>query len=182
MIEPYILVVGQNAPYKNHEGAIRGFAEAFSDQDQIDLIFVQRRGASSDRLNRLVGDLGLANRVHFLPPVEERDLITLYNGAAALLHPSFIEGFGMPLAEAMACGCPVVTSNCSAMPEITGGVALLVDPSSPASIAGALKRVANDAELAETLRIKGVARAEDLNWRKFAEANLEIYRRVLSEV
>jgi glycosyltransferase involved in cell wall biosynthesis len=96
-----------------------------------------------------------------------------------LLHPSFIEGFGNPVAEAMACGCPVVTSNCSAMPEVAGGAALLVDPHDPASIAAALRRVTQDPALAAELRQLGLARAARLDWRAFAAANLALYRKVL---
>ena len=104
----------------------------------------------------------------------------LYCGAEALLHPSFIEGFGNPVAEAMACGCPVVTSDCSAMPEVAGGAALLADPRDPGAIAAALKRAVEDPALAADLRARGLRRAAELDWRAFAAANCALYRRVLS--
>ena len=85
----------------------------------------------------------------------------------------------MPLAEAMACGCPVITSNISAMPEVTGDAALLVDPNNIQSIASALDQLLNMPELAESLHFKGLARAKELDWREFAAANLAIYRDVL---
>ena len=85
----------------------------------------------------------------------------------------------MPLAEAMACGCTVITSNLSAMPEVTGGAALLVDPYDPQSIADALQRVVNDRKLAEEMRRNGLERAAELDWKIFAETNLQIYRKVL---
>ncbi|MEO0057100.1 MAG: hypothetical protein RIT17_537, partial [Pseudomonadota bacterium] len=93
---------------------------------------------------------------------------------AALLHPSFIEGFGNPLAEAMACGCPVVTSNVSAMPEVVDGAALLADPHDPGAIAAALKQAVDDAVLAADLRARGLKRAAELDWRGFAAANLAL--------
>jgi glycosyltransferase involved in cell wall biosynthesis len=176
---PYILAVGQFAPYKNHEGAIRGFAMAFAKDPAIDLVILQRRGAGSDILQQLVNGMGLAGRVHFLPPLEEQDLAAIYSGALALLHPSFKEGFGMPLAEAMACGCPVVTSDLSSMPEVTAGAALLVDPRDPASIAAALRRVVQEPGLARKLRRLSLERARQLDWRIFVDGNLEVYRNVL---
>ncbi|MXO90865.1 glycosyltransferase family 4 protein [Pontixanthobacter aquaemixtae] len=177
----YVLVVGQNAPYKNHEGALRGFARAFANEPDIDLVFVQRRSGSSGPVRRLANTLNLSGRVHFLPSLEERDLATLYSGAMALLHPSFQEGFGMPLAEAMASGLPVITSKCSAMPEVTGGAALLVDPEDSSSIAFALKRVADEPGLADKLRNDGLARAKQLDWHDFAVGNLEVYKHVLGQ-
>ncbi|MDK3159671.1 glycosyltransferase family 1 protein [Kamptonema cortianum] len=173
----YILVVGQGAPYKNHEGAIRAFAMAFELSAGIDLVLVQRRGGRG--LAELIAALNLENRVRVLEAVGREDLVRLYCGAAALLHPSFIEGFGNPVAEAMACGCPVITSNCSAMPEVAGGAALLVDPHDTASIAAALSRVTQDGALAADLRQRGLMRAAELNWIAFAAANLALYRRAL---
>jgi glycosyltransferase involved in cell wall biosynthesis len=175
----YVLTVGQYAPYKNHEGALEGFAHAFSDRPDLDLVFVQRRGARQGLLAERARRLGIADRVHFLPAVDRDTLVALYGHAAALLHPSFCEGFGNPLAEAMACGCPVVTSGLSAMPEVTGGAALLVDPADVGSIAGALRRVVDDPAVAAVMRERALARARSLRWEDFAAANLAIYRRVL---
>lgn len=176
----YVLVVGQGAPYKNHEGALRAFALAFAGRCDMALVLVRRRGGSNAALARLASALGLAERVYFLPVVSRSELVQLYRSAEMLLHPSFIEGFGNPLAEAMACGCPVVTSNCSAMPEVTGRAALLADPHDPGALAAALKRVAEDRALAAELRARGLKRAAALNWRAFAAANLALYRRVLA--
>ncbi len=97
-----------------------------------------------------------------------------------MLHPSFCEGFGNPVAEAMACGCPVITSDRSAMPEVTAGAALLADPYDPASIARHLIDIVGDAKMAERLRQAGLARAAQLCWATFAQANLAIYRDILA--
>lgn len=175
----YVLIVGQGAPYKNHEGALTAFAQACGSSSDIDLVLVQRRGGQRQGFAQLTRELSLEGRVLVLEPIDRAALVQLYSGAAALLHPSFIEGFGNPLAEAMACGCPVVTSNCSAMPEVASGAALLVDPHDPASIAAALRRVTQDPALAAELRQLGLARAAQLDWRAFAAANLALYRKVL---
>jgi glycosyltransferase involved in cell wall biosynthesis len=177
----YVLVVGQGAPYKNHAGALQAFAAAFGRRGGIDLVLVRRRGGDGAALERLAHALGIAGRVHFLDTVERPALVQLYAGAEALLHPSLAEGFGNPLAEAMACGCPVVTSDRSAMPEVTGGAALLCDPEDPGTMAALLLRVVEDRALAADLRARGLQRAAMLDWRAFAAANLALYRAVLAE-
>ena len=128
---------------------------------------------------RLSEKLLIKDRVHFVEPVDDDTLVKLYCGALALLHPSICEGFGMPLAEAMACGCPVITSDRSAMPEVAGAAALLVDPFDSNAMASALQQIATDAELRESLSAKGLARAEQLSWRQCAEQHIEVYRQVL---
>jgi glycosyltransferase involved in cell wall biosynthesis len=175
----FVLTVGQYSPYKNHEGAIRGFAQAFARRMDIDLVLVQRSGPRGDRLLDLARRLGMGGRVHVLPAVSDDALLALYCAATALLHPSFCEGFGNPVAEAMACGCPVVTSGVSAMAEVAGGAARLVDPSETASIAAGLRDVTDDPGRAIEMRAAGLLRAGDLQWGGYAEANLAIYRRVL---
>ena len=176
----YVLVVGQNTPYKNHARAVEGFARAFGSDDAMMLVLAQRQGPDNAPLRALAQRLGIADRVRFAGGMAESALIQLYSGASALLHPSLCEGFGNPVAEAMACGCPVVTSDCSAMPEVAGGAARLVDPSDVASIAVALREVCLDPVLAQTMREAGLARTAQLSWRDFAQANVALYRAILS--
>ena len=176
----FVLTVGQSAPYKNHEGALRGFAEAFGDDSSIDLLFVQRQGVGAARLLRHAAALGIAGRVRILPVIDEAALRLLYGAAQALLHPSLHEGFGNPVAEAMACGCPVVTSACSAMPEVAGDAARLVDPHRPEAIAAGLREVVCDRDVAARLRARGLARAQALSWRNNAAGYLALYRELLA--
>ena len=176
----FVLTAGQFAPYKNHEGALRAFAKAFNSHDDISLVMVQRRGAGAKDLAALAHELGIAARVHFTGPVSFSELLQLYSGALALLHPSLCEGFGNPIAEAMACGCPVITSNQSAMPEVTSGAGLLVNPLDTQEIGAALRRVAFEPELAKALSEKGLSRAKELTWKRFAQQNLDIYRKLLA--
>lgn len=176
----FCLVVGQYAPYKNHESAIAAFAAAFGNRPDYDLVLVQRRGNNSRALQELAQQHGIAGRVHF-PRIPRREvLIQLYSAAEMLLHPSLCEGFGNPIAEAMACGCPVITSNISAMPEVAGDAALLVNPRDVGNIAQALRAVADDPAVRADMSRRGIARAQELDWREFAAANLAIYRRVLA--
>ena len=174
-----VLTVGQAAPYKNHDGALEAFALAARERPDIALVLVQRMGSDANRLMRRAERMGLARRVVVLPQIDRAHLIDLYSHAAVLLHPSLCEGFGNPLAEAMACGCPVVTSNVSAMPEVTAGAALLADPTDVAALAVALGRVLDQPALAQRMRDQGLARAANLRWESFASANLSLYRLAL---
>jgi len=175
----HVLTVGQFAGYKNHQRVLEAFARAFGDHPDIHMAFVQRLGPGGRVLGPLARNLGLERRVHFLSGVSVEDLVALYNGALVLCHPSLYEGYGNAPAEALACGCPVVTSNLSSMPEVSGDAALLVDPRSVPEIADALSKAAFDEDLRARLRERGLARAKELTWEAFARANLEIYREIL---
>lgn len=176
----FVLSVGQFAPYKNHRAVLQAFARAFGDRPDLHLALVQRLGPGRRALEPLALELGIADRVHFLHAVPFADLVALFNGAIALCHPSLIEGFGNCPAEAMACGCPVVTSNRSSMPEVSGVAALLVDPEDPDDIAGALRKVESDHALAASMRARGLARAKELTWEACARGTLAVYREILA--
>lgn len=177
----YVLVVGQYAPYKNHDGAVRAFATACRSMENIDLVLVQRQGSNSAELLSLARQLGVGDRLHLTGPVDRTELVQLYSSAEFLLHPSLCEGFGNPILEAMACGCPVVTSSISAMPEVAGGAALLANPYDVYDVARQISSILGDDRLAQDLRRRGRARAEEMRWEKFAEANLAVYRHVFGE-
>jgi glycosyltransferase involved in cell wall biosynthesis len=110
--------------------------------------------------------------------VPHADLVELYGRALALVYPSFGEGFGLPVLEAMACGCPVVTSDRSALPEVGGNAALYASPDDPAAIAGQLLRVIRDPGLARELGERGSSRAGELTWGRTAERTLAVYEAV----
>ncbi|MEO7092243.1 MAG: glycosyltransferase family 1 protein [Polyangiales bacterium] len=176
----YVLTVGQFAGYKNHERVVRAFAQAFADDPTVHLGLVQRLGEGQRTLQPIARDLGVGDRVHFLSGVPFPELVALYNGALCLCHPSLEEGFGNPPSEALACACPIVTSNRSSMPQVSGDAALFVDPESVDAIANALRRVATEPGLAAGMRERGLRRAKELSWRAFADANLAVYRETLS--
>jgi glycosyltransferase involved in cell wall biosynthesis len=175
----YVLTVGQFIGYKNHTTVVRAFATAFRDDPDVHLALVQRLGPGQKVLEPLAASLGVGRRVHFLSGVPLPELVALYNGAVALCHPSLYEGFGNCPAEAMACGCPVVTSNRSSMPEVSGVAAELVNPEDPDDVAAALRRVARDPALAASMRERGLRRAKELTWKAHAEKNLRAYRELL---
>jgi alpha-1,3-rhamnosyl/mannosyltransferase len=117
-------------------------------------------------------------RVHRLEAVARGDLPAIYAGAACLAFVSLCEGFGLPVAEAMAAGTPVVTSNRSSMPEVAGDAALLVDPCSVDAIADGISRVLEDSALAEDLRRRGRIRSAVFDWSVTAAVTERVYRTV----
>lgn len=171
----YVLTVGRAAGYKNQETVVEAFAKAFPRGSSEKLALVQRRAGTGEALYALAEQRGVADRVVFLPAVSDAELAGLYAGALCLCHPSFVEGFGLPIVEAMARGCPVVTSDRSAMPEAAGGAAALVDPSDPDSVATAL-RAMRDPDVRETHRAKGRARAEAATWDLAVARTVGAYR------
>ena len=131
------------------------------------------RGGAVEKKAR---SLGLNGEVKFLGYVPRAELPGLFSGATAFVYPSLLEGFGMPIIEAMACGAPVITSNSSALKEVAGGAAVLVDPLSVRELTEAMERVAQDSRLRAELSQKGVRRAAEFSWETTARLTLEAYR------
>jgi glycosyltransferase involved in cell wall biosynthesis len=173
---PFVLTVGQGAPYKNHLNAVRGFLRAFSGRPEYRMVLVRRRCDSDGALDELLRTPSARAQVIVLPYVAPGLLNALYNTARMVLHPSYYEGFGLPLVEAMAARVPIVTSNVSAMPEVAGDAALLVSPADPGSIAAALVKLDEDEALRRRLVAEGARRLELFTWRACARTALEAYR------
>src|SRR5262249_21495655 len=134
---PFVLTVGQGTPYKNHANAVRGFLAAFGRQPHYRLVLVRRFVRRDPALDALLRTPHARAQVLCLPYVPPDVLNALYHAARMVLHPSYYEGFGLPLLEAMQAGTPIVTSCVSAMPEVAGPAALLGDPAGPEAIAAA---------------------------------------------
>ena len=142
------------------------------------LVLAGKKGWIFESIYTEVEQLGLQDEVIFTGYVPDEDLPYLYNGASLFAYPSFYEGFGLPPLEAMACGCPVVTSNTSSLPEVVGDAGLMVDPLRSDELAGAMARVLEDSDLAAAMRTKGLARAATFSWERCARETLSIYRDV----
>ena len=126
-------------------------------------------------LHSLAAELGITGDVVFTGGVQLAETVPFYQAADLFVYPSFNETFGLPILEAMACGCPVVTSDTTAMPETAGGAAVLSDPNDPASIA---KAIITATEGRERLRDDGLRRAGQFNWGATAASTLDVYREV----
>jgi glycosyltransferase involved in cell wall biosynthesis len=164
----YLYFPGNTWPHKNHTGAVQAL-KILGDTHGFRPLLVCSGAAreAHPSLVKRTAAFGLADRVRFLGYCPAEDMPALYEGAAALLFPSRYEGFGMPVLEAMWCGCPVVCSRTTSLPEIAGSAALLVAPENPAEIAEALAHVMADSDLRRTLIERGLARAATFSWSTF---------------
>lgn len=180
--ERYLLVVGALEPRKNIPALLRAMRALAGDPRARDLTLVHA-GAPGWRLHDLRAEaesLGVGTRVRFLGFAPDDLLPALYAGATAFAFPSRFEGFGLPVLEAMASGCPVLTSDVSSMPEVAGDAALLVDPDDDEAIADALARIWSDEPLRERLRAAGRRRAARFTWAETARRTAEGYERALA--
>lgn len=143
------------------------------------LVLAGGDGYGAEAIHSLIEREGLSGRVVRLGHASSDTLRLLYSTATALVFPSLEEGFGMPILEAMSCGLPVITSNCSAMPEVGGNAALYVDPRNVPEISDAMRRVAEDESLATDLRQRGRERASLFTWGKCAEQTWDVYREAM---
>jgi glycosyltransferase involved in cell wall biosynthesis len=177
---PYILFVGNLKPSKNVRTLIHAFAQ-MSRRPGFDhqlLILGDDRKWKQSLVNE-IGNLGIDDRVLFVPHVSYEDLPWVYGAAEILAVPSLIEGFGLPVLEAMACGTPVVCSRAASLPEVAGNAAEYFEPASADDLAAALERILGSRELQETLRRKGLERVKLFPWHECARRTLEVYRGVL---
>jgi glycosyltransferase involved in cell wall biosynthesis len=172
---PFFLVVGVNQPYKNHAATLRAFAQ-LPKTDAI-LVLVQRR-ASGRELIKLAQMLGIEKRVIFTKTQHRDDLLALLQAATALLHPSKAEGFGLPLLEAAACGCPVIATDIAPLREVLGEAGILVShgPRLISELCAAMNQLLTNPSLREELRAKGLERAKGFSFGRSASRTLEAYR------
>ena len=178
LTRPFLLFVSSLWPYKNCEGLLRAFAAAKSElgDRQLAVVGPGRDVAYVAELKALAEQLGIADDVVWVGGVPLEETVQFYRAADVFVYPSFNETFGLPILEAMATGCPVVTSDTSAMPETAGGCALLADPHDPESIADALVKACGPE--GERLRASGLERAAEFTWDATAERTLDVYREV----
>jgi alpha-1,3-rhamnosyl/mannosyltransferase len=174
---PYLLTVGTLEPRKNLKSVLRAYQQVkLADPATPPLWIVGGGGWGNVRVEELVAQLGLAAAVRVLSYVDDARLAELYRDARALIYPSLAEGFGLPPLEAMQAGCPVITSNTSALPEVVGEAALLVDPLDEAALAQAIRAVCTDSALSARLRAQGMARAALFSWGRCARETLAAYQ------
>jgi glycosyltransferase involved in cell wall biosynthesis len=177
---PYILYVGSLKPYKNVSTLMKAF------------VLLRKRCAIPQRLLILVDDikwkdslvkecarLGIEKETSFVSYVEQELLPKIYAAADLLVMPSRIEGFGLTVLEAMACGTPVVCSRAASLPEVGGEAVVYFDSENPDELAGAMERVLASKELQQDLKSKGLARARIFSWKESTRKHAELYQRIL---
>ncbi len=173
----YLLCVGNLEPRKNLATTVRALA-ALHQQGHRDvtLLLAGRRTQPDPELQREVDQLGLSAAVRQLGYVHDAWIPTLYARAAALVHPSLDEGFGLPPLEAMACGCPVVCSNAGSLPETVGDGALLFDPLDHEALTHALLRLLGDSAAKTALRLRALQHVEAYRWPNLFKRVEGVYR------
>lgn len=172
----YILYVGVLEPRKNIKGLLHAFAEVKKKNKKICLVIVGKKGWKYESIFALVKELRLEADIIFTNYVIDKDLYFLYARAICFCYPSFYEGFGLPVLEAMTVGCPVITSDNSSLKEIAKDACILIDPYNKNEITCALKDIINDKKLRNELKIKGKKRANDFSWQKMAQETLCLYK------
>lgn len=177
LTKPFVLAVGQASPRKNFDGLVAALAR-LGDAVPHHLVVAGGTGWDAGAFDAAIRDHHMADRVHKTGFVSDGVLAALYARASAFALPSFYEGFGLPVLEAMAAGVPVIASNVSALPEVAGDAALLVDPSDTKALAGALHAVLTNETLAGDMRDKGRARAKNFSFAAAAAAMEQIYRAI----
>lgn len=203
--DQYFLFVGTIQPRKNLERLIRAYAKFLKSDDRklkendlsstiypqktifyplsstVKLVIAGSKGWLSEEIYQLPKKLGIENQVRFLGYVPDKDLPTLYSGALAFVFPSLFEGFGLPILEAMAVGCPVLTSNISSLPEVAGKAALLVNPYSEDEIAQNLIKLYTNSNLLQQLTTAGFEQIKKFSWEKCARETLAVLGKVTAK-
>ncbi len=170
---PFFFSLGM-VPRKNVRRSIEAFAKSGL-SDDFYLVFAGAHGGFLDEYKALAQGLGLGKAVVFVDYIDENDLRFLYSSAIVFVFPSLFEGFGLPVLEAQMCGCPVMCSNVSALPEVVGDSALLVNPYSVDEIASAMRRLAEDENLRRQLSERGLNNAQRFSWQTCAKNLLNIF-------
>jgi len=170
----FILFVGTFEPRKNIPAILKAFRRL--NPPDYKLVLVGKRGWKLNQIFQLIDSLNLKEKVLLPGYVETKDLPVFYNLASLFVYPSFYEGFGLPPLEAMACGCPVITSNTSSLPEVVGDAGIMIDPRDVTSIAGAMKMVLVNENLRKEMSLKGIMQAEKFSWEKAATETMELYK------
>lgn len=178
---PFVLSVGDLQPRKNQIGLIAAFSKLLTDHPQLrhHLVLTGKETWFTPKVRDAARGCGFASRIHFTGFVSDAELLQFYNACECFVFPSFYEGFGLPILEAMACGRAVACSNTSAMPEVADGAGLLFDPHQVEEITRAMRDILLDGELRSRMERLGLQRAAAFTWKKSARATLEVYKDVV---
>jgi glycosyltransferase involved in cell wall biosynthesis len=176
---PFFLYPAITNPHKNHPTLLEAFADVATVHGDVALVLTGAPGAAEDSVAGAIEGLGLASRVHRLGRVSPARLAGLLREATGLVYPSTYEGFGLPVAEAMAAGCPVIASDRTALPEVVRGAGILVDPGDVDGWADAMLRLLKDEPLRSTLIDAGRDRVRSFSPQEAARRQVEAYRTAL---
>jgi glycosyltransferase involved in cell wall biosynthesis len=175
--KPFVLMVGDLQPRKNHLGLLKAFEELIKAYPQIqqDLVFVGKETWHAKEVRKAIERSAIKDRVHLTGFVDDRDLVQFYGACDLMVFPSFYEGFGLPILEAMASSRAVACSNTTAMPEVANAAGILFDPDSTNEMMRAMADVLRSNDLRQRLERLGGKRASSFTWEKAARKTLSVY-------
>lgn len=176
--EKFILSVGTLEPRKNYGTLLKAFAKLRKKNPEIHCIVIGSKGWSYREITKTAEALKINEFVHFPDYVSEENLVKYYNLASLFVYPSLYEGFGIPILEAMQCACPVITSNCSSMPEVAGEAAQLIDPKNIDELSQKMEKMLMNEQMRKTMKEKGLEQARKFSWRKSAAQLLELFQKI----
>jgi glycosyltransferase involved in cell wall biosynthesis len=181
---PYLLYLGGFDVRKNVSGIMRAFRLVEPQLRGVRLVIAgrppDRHSAFSPHPERVARQLGLAERIHFTGHVAEEDKPALYSGALGFLFPSFYEGFGLPVLEALSCGTPAIYGEGSSLEEIAGPGGIPIAPGDDRALADAMQELVDNEGLRQQLAENGLAHAASFSWTRTAEQTREAYREALA--
>lgn len=178
--KPYVFCVAGADPTKNVGVLIDAFAKLPETlRSRFDLLLAGDVCKRPD-IRATVERLGISACTKLVGVISDAELVACYQQATVFVFPSLYEGFGLPVLEAMGCGCPVICSNASSLPEVAGDAAVLVDPHRPEQLAEELAKVLDSAALQSTMRVRGLARAQEFVWDRTARQTIAVYERLMA--
>jgi glycosyltransferase involved in cell wall biosynthesis len=174
---PYVLTVGDLQPRKNQVGLIAAFEQLIRERPELPhhLVLTGQDSWFAERVHEAARRSPVGDRIHFTGFVHDEELLTLYGGCDIFVFPSFYEGFGLPIIEAMACGRAVACSNVTATVEVADGAGITFDPSSTGEITRAMRDLLLDHELRGRMERLGIQRAHGFQWKDAAAKTLDVY-------
>lgn len=180
LVRPYFLMVGTVEPRKNHLTALRAFSSLYERRRDVSLVIVGSPGWLSEPIVAEIEKSSKSMAVRYLRFVDDTWIPSLYAGSVALIAPSWYEGFGLPVLEAMACGAPVITSDRGALPEVVGEDAIVLPPGDVEGLANGMEQLLGDRERRDDLSRRGRRRASAFTWERTAKDHLALYHRVVT--
>lgn len=177
-VRPYVFCVAGSDPTKNVGCLLEGFAKLPETlRHRLELVLAGDVCKRTD-IRAAIVRLGIGPQTRLIGVVSDAELVDYYQQATVFVFPSLYEGFGLPVLEAMGCGCPVICSNASSLPEVAGDAAVLIDPYDSGQLADGLLRVAESSALQDNLRARGLTRAAQFSWDRTAAETVAVYHRM----
>ena len=178
---PFILFVGTLEKRKNVPTLLKSFYKLKKCKIEHKLVIVGGKGWKYTKIFDLIEEFNLKGDVIFTDYVTDEYLVKLYNAADLFVYPSLYEGFGLPPLEAMACGCPVITSNTSSLPEVVGDAGIMIDPNDIDSLTESMHKILTDNELRKEMSRKSLERAGMFSWKKTTKETWDVYEDALKD-